>query len=234
MNRLALALVALASTIVLAPHQARAQASVAATCGTQSIPTGFGNAYPVILQTGDLCVNASITPSGTQDVNVVEVGGHAVSTTVPVSGTVTAAQATASALNATVVGTGTFAVQNTAATPAGSNVIGHVITDATSVASVSPAARTIVPLDISTVTTGGTAVTALNSGHRTAGGWLLNPIGATINLCINEQSTASGTTSAGALTCIQPGQSYSLTPSAAAVSVITSDSSHPFSGMGLN
>lgn len=94
--------------------------------------------------------------------------------------------------------------------------------------------RTIVPLDISTVTTGGTAVTALNVGHRTAGGFLTNPKGATIDLCINEQGTASGTTSAGALTCIIPGQSYTLAPAAGGVSVITSDSSHPFSGYGLN
>lgn len=97
-----------------------------------------------------------------------------------------------------------------------------------------PAQRTIVPLDVATVTTGGTAVTALTAGHRTAGGFLYNPIGATINLCINEQGTASGTTSAGALTCIQPGQSYNLTPAAGAVSVVTSDSAHPFSGQGLN
>lgn len=132
------------------------------------------------------------------------------SATQPVSGTVTATQATAANLNATVVGTGTFAVQ------------------------VNPATRTIVALDISTVTTGGTAVTTLNAGHRTAGGFLQNPIGATISLCINEQGTASGTTSAGATTCIQPGQSYLLAPAAGAVSVITSDSSHPFSGYGLN
>lgn len=98
----------------------------------------------------------------------------------------------------------------------------------------SPGQRTIVPLDVSTVTTGGTAVTALTAGHRTAGGFLYNPIGATINLCINEQGTASGTTSAGALTCIQPGQPYTLAPAAGAVSVITSDSAHPFSGYGLN
>lgn len=96
-----------------------------------------------------------------------------------------------------------------------------------------PALRIIVPLDVSSVATGGTAVTALTAGHRTAGGFLFNPIGATISLCINEQSTASGTTSAGATTCIQPGQSYTLTPAAGAVSVITSDSSHPFSGQGL-
>ncbi len=95
-------------------------------------------------------------------------------------------------------------------------------------------ARTSVPLDVSTVTTGGTAVTALTAGHRTAGGFLYNPIGATINLCINEQATASGTTSAAGLTCIQPGQAYKLAPAAGAVSVITSDSSHPFSGYGLN
>lgn len=99
---------------------------------------------------------------------------------------------------------------------------------------INPGARTIVPLDISTVTTGGTAVTALTAGHRTAGGFLYNPIGATINLCINEQGTASGTTSAGALTCVQPGQTYTLTPASTAVSVITSDSSHQFSGQGLN
>lgn len=97
-----------------------------------------------------------------------------------------------------------------------------------------PGTRTIVPLDVSTVTTGGTAVTALTAGHRTAGGFLLNPVGATINLCINEQGTASGTTSAGALTCIVPGQEYNLTPAAGAVSVVTSDSAHPFSGYGLN
>lgn len=97
-----------------------------------------------------------------------------------------------------------------------------------------PAQRTIVPLDVATVTTGGTAVTALTAGHRTAGGFLYNPIGATINLCINEQGAASGTTSAGSLTCINPGQAYTLTPAAGAVSVVTSDSSHPFSGQGLN
>lgn len=105
---------------------------------------------------------------------------------------------------------------------------------AASAVTTTPGLRTIIPLDVSTVTTGGTAVTALNAGHRSAGGFLYNPIGATINLCINEQGTASGTTSAGALTCIQPGQGYKLAPTSGAVSVVTSDSSHPFSGYGLN
>jgi hypothetical protein len=100
--------------------------------------------------------------------------------------------------------------------------------------STNPGARTLVPLDIAAVTTGGTAVTALAAGHRTAGGWLQNPPTATIPLCINEIGTASGTTSAGSTTCIAQGQVYLITPAAGAVSVISSDSAHPFSGIGLN
>ena len=90
-----------------------------------------------------------------------------------------------------------------------------------------------VALDASQVVTGGTAVTALAAGHRTHGGWLANPSTAAINLCINELATASGTTSAGSLTCIVPGQTYVLAASAAAVSVVSSDSAHAFSGYGM-
>jgi hypothetical protein len=92
---------------------------------------------------------------------------------------------------------------------------------------------TINELAVSTVTTGGTAVTALAAGTRTAGGWIQNPPSATVNLCINEVGTATGTTSAGSTSCIIPGQSYNLTPSIQPVSVISSDSAHPFSGYGL-
>lgn len=95
-----------------------------------------------------------------------------------------------------------------------------------------PGQVTLVSLDVATVTTGGTAVTALSAGHRTAGGWIQNPITATQNLGINEKGTATGTTSAGDTTFIAPGQTYSLSPSANAVSVISSDSTHPFSGYG--
>lgn len=97
----------------------------------------------------------------------------------------------------------------------------------------SPGARTLVTLDVKTVTTGGTAVTALASGHKSAGGWIQNPPSATINLCINEIGAATGTTSSGDTTCIAPGQAYNLIPSSGAVSVISSDNSHPFSGYGL-
>jgi hypothetical protein len=97
-----------------------------------------------------------------------------------------------------------------------------------------PGSVTINPLDVAIVTTGGTAVTAINAGHRSAGGWILNP-GApnTVNLCINESGTAVGTTSAGSTTCIVPGQSYTVAPGIGPVSVVSSDSAHAFSGLAL-
>jgi hypothetical protein len=95
------------------------------------------------------------------------------------------------------------------------------------------AARAVVltSLDVATVTTGGTAVTALAAGHRTSGGWLQNPPTATTNLCVNERGTAT-TTAGGDVTCIVPGQTYLLGGSGNAVSVVSSDSAHPFSGYG--
>jgi hypothetical protein len=89
------------------------------------------------------------------------------------------------------------------------------------------------PLDVASVTTGGTAVTAISAGHRAKGGWIQNPSTATVALCINELAVASGTTSAGSLTCVPPGYSYNIAPTAAAVSVISSDSTHAFSGYGF-
>jgi len=91
---------------------------------------------------------------------------------------------------------------------------------------------TLVALDVSTVSTGGTAVTALTSGHRAAGGWIKNPENALANLGINEQGTATGTVSSGATTFIAPGEVYYLQPASGAVSVISSVSGHAFSGVG--
>jgi len=93
---------------------------------------------------------------------------------------------------------------------------------------------TLVPLDVAIVTTGGTAVVALNAGHRNKGGWLHNPGSAVVTLCINEIGAASGTSSSASLTCIAPGQNYLLAASPNAVSVVTSDSAHAFSGYGWN
>jgi hypothetical protein len=92
-------------------------------------------------------------------------------------------------------------------------------------------AQSLNSLDVSIVTTGGTAVTALNAGHRTKGGWLTNPSTASVNLCINERGPAT-MTAGGDVTCIVPGQTYVLAANGSAVSVVASDSGHQFSGYG--
>jgi hypothetical protein len=91
----------------------------------------------------------------------------------------------------------------------------------------------LVPLNVATVTTGGTAAVAVLAGNKTGGGWIQNPIGAAAALCIDEIDTATGTTSSGNTTCIAAGAIYTMTPSIGSVSVISSDSAHPFSGMSF-
>ena len=92
-------------------------------------------------------------------------------------------------------------------------------------------ALVLTTLDIATVTTGGTAVTALAAGQRSKGGWIQNPPSASTNLCVNEKSTAT-TTAGGDVTCLVPGQTYILAANGNAVSVVSSDGPHPFSGYG--
>lgn len=165
-----------------------------------------------------------VTPDANSAVNVAQFGGSNV--------------ATGTGAGGSGVPRVTVSNDSTVGLVAGTALVGKVGIDqttpgTTNAVSTSPNARTITTLDIKTVTTGGTAVAALSSGHKTAGGWIQNPSNATINLCINEIGTATGTTSSGDTTCIIPGQTYNLIPSSGAVSVISSDSSHPFSGYGL-
>ena len=96
-----------------------------------------------------------------------------------------------------------------------------------------PGPVTLVPLDVATVTTGATAVIALQPGNKTGGGWIKNPEGSAQPLCINELGTASGTVSSGSTVCIAAGATYTLTPSIGSVSVVSSDSAHPFAGLGI-
>lgn len=95
-----------------------------------------------------------------------------------------------------------------------------------------PGVRVLVPLNVAVVTSAGVAVTALATFARIAGGWIANPVTAVANLGINEIGTAVGSTSAGNTTFIVPGQTYALAPSTNAVSVISDDAGHAFSGMG--
>ncbi len=144
-------------------------------------------------------------------------------------------------LRVSSTGTGSITVSSSASSassavalssplPAGSNIIGSVNTG--------PRTFTEVPLDIATTTTGGVAVTALNAGHRTAGGWITNPSTASsaATFCVNTVATATITSSAcvGSNNALVPGQTFTLPANGNTVSVISSDATHPFSGEGLN
>ncbi len=97
---------------------------------------------------------------------------------------------------------------------------------------VTPGTVTPAAPDISTVTTGGTAVNAFAAGHCTKGCLLINPSGATQPLVVNGVSTASGTVTSGANIAIQPGGQYVFTARTTAISAISSDSLHTFGGEG--
>lgn len=95
----------------------------------------------------------------------------------------------------------------------------------------SPRAVTPAALDVSTITTGGTAVTAILPGNRLYGGYLQNPVGAAQSLCIDETgATAVGTVSSGTTICIPAGGVFRVAPSPQPVSAIASDSAHVFAG----
>jgi hypothetical protein len=96
-----------------------------------------------------------------------------------------------------------------------------------------PGSRAIIPLDVSVVTTGGTAVTALTAGHAAAGGFIVtnNPAG----MCV-DQSTTAGTVNGTPSTtvCVLQFESFPLTPNGGAVSVNSTGSGVAISGQGWN
>ena len=91
----------------------------------------------------------------------------------------------------------------------------------------------IVPLDASTVTTGGTAVTALNATHAARGGYLVTVN--TAGICVDQQTTAGTATGTPPSTaCVLANQPFYLVPNGNPVSVNSSASSVIFSGEGFN
>lgn len=95
-----------------------------------------------------------------------------------------------------------------------------------------PGTRTIIPLDVSTVTTGGTAVTALNAGHATAGGYLITANSA--GICVDQSTTAGDVTGTPSTTaCVAANVPFYLAPTNNAVSVNSTASSVSFAGEGL-
>jgi len=100
---------------------------------------------------------------------------------------------------------------------------------------VKPGTYTEVPLDVSTTTSANTAVTALIATHRSAGGWIENPPTATTVICVNTITTAafSSGSCVGSNNAVSPGQVFNIPSNSNAVSVVSSDASHAYSGEGL-
>lgn len=214
--------------------------------------TGSGNQIQIlsaILAAAKAGFTAPGTPSSTA---AVTIQGNASGIAVPITSSTLATAANQVTAN-TSLATIASAVQ--ASVPSGTNIIGGITNLPTAVdtnagAASSSTLRTVpatgsimgvyggavvvTALDISTVATGGTAVVAVATGHRTHGGFIKNPDNATESLCINEVTTASGTSTNATTICIGAGQTYVLAPSASQVSVIAATSAHVYGGEVFN
>jgi cyanophycinase-like exopeptidase len=87
-----------------------------------------------------------------------------------------------------------------------------------------------VSLRIASVTTGGTAVAALNAGDAVCGGFIVTANAA--GMCVN-QNGAAGTASSGDTVCVAQNVIFPLFPSSGAVSVNSSASTVALAGYGL-
>ena len=105
-----------------------------------------------------------------------------------------------------------------------------------------PGTYTPSPLDVSTVTTGGTAVQALTAAHVAKGGYIVNPPTATAILCVSDlnQSAAPISVTGSGLTAVCANSNPVLPGSQAGiwaggvnpVTVVSPDNSHKFNGEG--
>ena len=91
----------------------------------------------------------------------------------------------------------------------------------------------IVPLDASTVVTGGTAITALKNGHAIHGGTLIT--GNTAGMCVDQTQTAGTVTGTPSTTvCVPAATPFYLVPNNHSVSVNSTASSVAIAGWGQN
>ena len=242
-------------------------------------PTAVGTAAanPPVLAAGTANATATgavqvekVDSSGNQYV-VLSTGANAIGSIINTS--FAATQATASSLNATVVGTGTFATQVTSlpalvagtanigvvgqaqgSTTSGQNgqLIQGAVTTATPTYTtaqtnplsldtngglrVQPAGVTPAASTASTITTGGTAVTAVTGPVR--GCYITNPtsatdegIGTAENLYVNPVTTATSVGNGTTLTLV-PGQTFFCLPGQTTnVSVVAATTAHKFTAV---
>jgi len=244
------------------PHLAAAQsAAVVTNCGTPNSTYTSGQLLPTTQDTtGKTCVNASVSATATiSGFTATSVGTAIVATTsgvtqsLPSGAVVVATNVGASngaycALGASsttaqqyiapnggwfafTVGSSTQLTCITAAGTTTVNTVGGAGLP-TGVGGTSEGSRTIVALDVSSVTTASTAVTALAAGHATAGGWLVTANAA--GICVDQHTTAGTVTGTPSSTaCVAANTPYYLVPNTGAVSVNSTASSVAFAGEGL-
>lgn len=217
---------------------ARAQPATQVYTGTPTKPVGASNPLAVTtVGTVPLPTGAATAANQTNGSQVTQITG---TVTVTAAGAATAANQTNGTQQTQVVGT--VPLPTGAATAANQEVTvaGLSAGSAQGVQGVTggvpmqtrPSTRTIVPLDVSAIGTGGTAVTALTAGHATAGGKLVTANAA--GLCVDQHGTAGTVTGTPSTTmCVPQNVVFDLVPSAGAVSV-NSTAAAAIGGEGLN
>lgn len=194
---------------------AQAQPATQIYTGTPTQPVGLSNPLAVTSPLPAGAATAANQINGSQQTQVVG--------TVPLpTGAATAANQTNGSQVTQIAGTVTVTAAG-AATAANQTNGSQVV---------KPAARTIVLLDVSAVTTGSIAVTALAAGHATAGGVLVTANAA--GMCIDQHTTAGTVTGTPSTTiCVPQNVVFNLVPNSGAVSV-NSTAAISFGGEGLN
>jgi hypothetical protein len=88
-------------------------------------------------------------------------------------------------------------------------------------------------LDVTTVTTGGTYVTAVPAGSCTQGCYIFNFISSSNNICVSETGNA-GTSDSATTICIPPGGRYDVRSTFNAVTVNAAANGVAFGGRKYN
>lgn len=195
-------------------HAQTNSAVVVSACGTPPVTYTAGQAYPQTQDTnGNACSAATVTPGGTQDINLKNVNGATVNVGAGAAGTGTQRVTTStdstigtvtSVTSATVVqptGTNLHAVLDTTSTTAVTQATGtnlHAVLDTTSTTAVTQATGTNLHAVLDTTST--TAVTQATASNLNA------TVVGTGTFATQAASTQSGTWT------VQPGNTANTTP----------------------
>ncbi len=212
--------------IAIQPFVASGKATITATSITGNVALGTSGALSTAVVSNAGAVDAWVAIGGSSIAATVGSG-----TIVPAGGWTVVAPLGPSTYIAAITSTSTAALTILTGTgvPVGNPLVGTGNGPATNV-KIGP--FTIIPLDVATVTTGQTAITALVATHASGGGFIITSN--TAGICVDQTTTAGyATGSPSTTTCVAANQPYYLVPSGGAVSVNSTASSVALAGWGL-